>query len=109
MQTSETTIDRVLLDVFMNNFAILLTQFNGEDSKAITIHMEMTIDLAEIYYGKYFLASFAIITNSCNITENVELGIGIGKINRNNEETRFIWTRLVYLYNDLSRLSQKKS
>ena len=43
----QTTINLVLPDVFMNkfmnNFTVLLTQFNRKD-KAITIHMGMTMD-----------------------------------------------------------------
>ncbi|CAG8495521.1 2869_t:CDS:2 [Funneliformis mosseae] len=70
-------LEKVFMNYFINKHLILITYFNGTD-EATTIHTGMVIDL------------------DGNILQFIELGIGIGNVNRNiNEETGFMWTRLV--------------
>ncbi|CAI2174861.1 10011_t:CDS:2 [Funneliformis geosporum] len=70
-------LEKVFMNYFINKHLILITYFNGMD-EATTIHTGMIIDF------------------DGNILQYIEMGIGIGNVNRNiNEETGFMWTRLV--------------
>ncbi|RGB33843.1 hypothetical protein C1646_815761 [Rhizophagus diaphanus] len=70
-------LDDVFINSIINEDTILITYFYG-DNAATTIHMGMIID----WDGNWL--------------QNIELGIGIGKININiNDDSGFMWTRQV--------------